>query len=442
MFELVKRIFARRQTTPERQPEVRHVRMGNTTMGVNIYAPEEMLKISTVWRCVNLIANSIATLPWQVRRPDSEGNAKILHGHDVARLLTVSPNPEMTAFSFRTTLVQHKLLYGNAYAEIERDGRGRPVALWPIAPDRVDPMRDESGVFYYRVSQPTGGVAEMEQEDIFHVPGMAWDGLRGYSILEVAMQSLGTSYAMDRFAGRYFGRGMQPSGVIEIPEGVVLDEEGFKRLRDEFEQKHQGWASAQGPLILDQGMKWASSMNDPDKGQFLDTRKFSVFDAARWFGVPPYLAFASDEEPRANVEAQGREFLMYGLDPHIVSFEQEANRKLFTGFRPQLETRMNVDEFQRGDLKVRAEYYTALRHLGVMSVNDIRRAEGLEKLGKEGDVRVMQVQFQPIGPDGAPTAPKTGEVGDAGEALPGMDAAPAPPDAPTNGSGKTNGATA
>jgi len=428
MANFLSRIFARRQVSPERQPEIRHVRMGNTTMGVNIYAPEEMLKISTVWRCVNLIANSIATLPWQVRKPDGNGNATIQRGHAIDRLLNVSPNPDMTAFSFRTTMMQHKLLYGNFYAEIEQDGAGRAVALWPIAPDRVDPVRTPGGKLLFRVAQPTGGAVEMDPQDIFHIPGMSWDGVRGYSILEVATQSLGTAYAMDRFAGRYFGRGMQPSGIIEVPEGVVLDEAGMKRLRDEMEQKHQGWANAQGALILDQGMKFAQSASDPDKGQFLDTRKFSVFDACRWFGVPPYLAFASDQEPRANVETQSREFLMYGLDPHIVSLEQEADRKLFFGYRPPLTTRMDTNEFQQGDLAARGEFYTKLRHLGVFSVNDILSIEGRDQIGPEGDHRVMQVQFQPIGPDGAPTAPKTGEAGMAGDAI-------APNPATTNGTG-------
>ena len=108
-----------RKVSPEKQPEIRHVRFGNTTIGVNIYAPEEMLKIAAVWRCVSLIATSIATLPWQIRKPDGKGNSAIVHGHNIERLLNVAPNPEMTAFSFKSTYIQHKLLYGTPGAEIE-----------------------------------------------------------------------------------------------------------------------------------------------------------------------------------------------------------------------------------------------------------------------------------------------------------------------------------
>lgn len=410
MLEALRRFFARRRVSPEWQPEIRHVRIGNVTVGVNIYKAEELLKVATVWRCVSLLSNSVATLPWHVVRPDSNGNRLIQRDHPIEKLLNVAPNPEMTAFSMRTTLMHHKLLYGNAYAEIEVDGAGRAVALWPIAPDRVDPVRDGSGAFYYRVSQPRGGIAEIDPEFIFHVPGLAWDGILGYSVLDVALQSLGGSYAMDRFAGRYFATGLQPSGVIEVPDGVELTPEGMKRLRDEFIDKHLGWQKAQGPLILDQGMKYNNAMHEPDKAQLLETRKFSVFDVCRWFGVPPYLAFASDEEPRANVETQSREFLMYGLDPHITAFEQEADRRLFFGFRPPLASHMDRSEFQRGDLQTQSAFFKEMRHLGVFSVNDILSELGKPTIGPEGDVRVMQVQFQPIGADGAPKAvPQAGQ---------------------------------
>ncbi len=428
MPNLLQRIFARRQVSPERQPEIRHVRFGNVTLGLNIYAPEEFLKVAAVWRCVSLISTSIATLPWQIRKPDGKGNSAIVHGHAIERLLNEAPNPEMTAFSFKSTFIQHKLLYGGAGAEIEQDGAGRAIALWPIAPDRIDPVRHADGSLLYRIAQPRGGVVEMAVEDMFYVPGLAWDGVRGYSILEVAMQNLGGAYAMDRFAGGFFGHGMQPGGIIEVPPGVILDEAGMKQLRDELEQKHQGWSNAQKTLILDQGMKFSQSSTDPQAGQFLDTRKFSVYDVCRWFGVPPYLAFASEQEPRANVEAQSREFLQYGLKPHITALEQEADRKLFFGYRGPLETKMDVNEFKRGDVKTTSEMITVGRSTGLLTIDDGLKMLGMEPVGGTvGASRHMQVQYQPIGPDGAPIAPKAGETGDAGL---------------TNGIDKTDGATA
>lgn len=430
------RIFGLRRVTPEYQPEVRHVRFGNVTVGVNIHAPEELLKVSTVWRCVNLKAGAVATLPWDVMRPTETGGRERVRapavGSEIARILNREPNPEMSAFLFRQTMVQHKLLYGNFYGEIEVNGAGRPVAIWPIAPDRVTPCRDENGDLFYQIGQSRGDMVELEPWQMFHVPGLSWDGIRGYSVLEVAMQSLGGFYAMERFAGRFFSSGMQTSGIIEVPEGLSLGPDGVERLRAEFKRRHQGWQAAQEPVIIDQGMTYKPGQSEPDKSQLLDTRKFSVFDACRWFGVPPYLAFASDEEPRANVETQSREFLMYGLDPEIVAIEQEADRKLFTEYRLDLTTRMNRDEFLRGDLKTRGEFYTAMRHLGVFSVNDILTLEGRDTIGSEGDVRVMQVQFQPIGPDGAPQQIEQPEP----DPVPGGTSPPGDPPPPN---GKANG---
>lgn len=438
MLEWLGRIFGRRQVGPEYQPEYRHVQFGNVTVGINVHAPEEFLKVSTVWRCVQLKSNAVATLPWDVMRPTAAGGKERVRkpaaGSEIADILNRRPNPEMTAFSFRTTVMQHKLLYGNFYGEIEFDMAGRPIAIWPIAPDRVEPCRDEVGSLFYRVSNPRGGMDEIDPSRVFHVPGLSWDGVRGYSVLEVGMQSLGGAYAMERFAGRYFGSGMQTSGIVEVPPGIVLGKDGVETLRAEFKRRFQGWQNAQEPVILDQGMKYTPAQTEPDKSQLLDTRKFSVFDVCRWFGVPPYLAFASDEEPRANVETQSREFLMYGLDPEIVALEQEADRKLFGAYKQDLTTRMNTDEFQRGDLKSRSEFYTAMRHLGVFSVNDILELEGRDTIGPEGDVRVMQVQFQPIGPDGAPAsiepqpAPEQDRQEDDGE-----DDIPPPPAAKMNG---------
>lgn len=402
MFDRLRRMFALRKTSPEYQPEYRHIPLGNVTVGVRMNAPEEALKVSTVWRCVNLLGNSVATLQWDVFRIGDMGTKTKQHGHDIERLLNDEPNPEMTAFQFKLTAMHHKLLYGNFYAEIERDAMGRARALWPIAPDRVDPCRDEYRQLYFRVANPTGGLIEMPPEDIFHVPGASWDGIRGYSILEVGAQSVGAAYTMDQFAGAFFANGMTPSGFVEVPEGVNLSPEALARLKDEFMRKHQGRANQGKPLILDQGMKWHQLAVDADKGQFLDTRKFTVYDICRWFGVPPYLAFASDEEPRANVETQSREFLQYGLDPHINAFQQEADRKLFTGYRPKLKTFMNVDEFLLADVKARSEYYTSMRQIGVLTVNQILQKEGYDPIGPEGDVRVMQVQYQPVGNDGAP----------------------------------------
>lgn len=390
----VGRFFAARRVSPERQPEIRLITFGDTTMAVPLARPEEALKVSTAWRCVSLISQSIAMLPWNVmRREAGTGNSAREFDHPVDFLLSSRPNDEMTAFSFRQTMVSHILLYGNAYAEIERDVSGRPMALWPIAPDRVEPYRLETGELIYRVMQPTGGIAALSKADIWHVPGLAWDGIRGYSVLEVGASAVSAALGMDRFAGAYFAQGMRPSGVIQSPN--KMSPEALKNLKETMAESHGGWRNAHKPLILDAGMAWQQVSDTPENAQFIDTRKFTVVDICRWFGVPPYLAFHADSEPRANVETQSREFLMYGLMPRIAPMEQETDRKLFVVPR-RYYSKMNVNSFQRGDAQARGEYYKMMRDIGAFSVNDVLRAEDMDTIGPEGDVRTMQMQYVPI----------------------------------------------
>lgn len=387
------RMFARK-VAPERYIDYRFVPFGNATFRLS--APEDALKVATAWRCVSLISETIAALEWEVKRRNADGTSQSGVGGDVQWLLNNEPNREMGAFDLRRTLGSHMLTYGNGYAEIQRDGRGRATALWPIGPDRIEPQRDEYGTLYYRVSNPQGGFAALPAGDVYHIKRLGWDGIKGYSVMEVAAGTLRAAAEMDSFAGSYFANGMQPSGVISVPREVKLSPEGKKMLEADFRARHQGPNKAGTPLILDGGMTYSHASSTPEQGQFLDTRKFTVYDVCRWFGVPPYLAFASDQQPRANVETQSREFYSYGLLPHIKSWEQEANRKLLSREFGGLYSQMNTDELLRGDYTTLAAYYQTMRQIGVFTVNDVLRQEGMDTIGPEGDVRVMQSQNVPI----------------------------------------------
>jgi len=391
------RLFARK-IAPEMQPEIRFVRIGSVT--TRLSRPEDALKISTAWRCVTLLSNTQAALQWEVERVGEDGKRTVQPKNRVAWLLGHEPNPEMGALDFRRTLHSHALLWGNGYAEIQRNNRGEAEALWPIGPDRVEPMRDYDGRLFYQVSNPRGGFSELDPRDVFHVRGPGWDGVRGYSVLEVGATALNGANGMEGFASTYFANGMQPSGVITVPKEAALSEEAFRRLQAEVAEKHQGAANAGKPIILDKGMTWSASSADPEKAQFVDARKFAVTDVCRWFGVPPYLAFDTDEQPRANVETQSREFWQFGLLPWITAFEQEANRKLLNSEWGGLRARMNTDELLRGDYKTLAGYYRTMRQIGVFTVNDVLRMEGMPTIGAEGDVRHMQEQNRPVGEAG------------------------------------------
>lgn len=401
-FGAVGRIFAR-VTAPRKIDGVTLVPIGNTIAGVRLWDPQEALKLAAVYRCVDLISSTVAILPWNVLMRDADGQGRPAPDHPVTWILKHEANAEMTAFDFQKALVANLLLEGNGYAEIERNNRGAPIALWLLDPQRVMPARTNAGRLVYEVTQRLGDKVIVPAEDMFHVHGLAWDGLVGYSVLDVARRSIATAMAQDESTARFFGQGMRPVGFLKTKGKISAD--GLASLLRTIEDNFTGVRNHGRPIPLDQDMTWEKMQADPQEAQLLDLKKFSVVEMCRWFGVPPHMAMDLERATFTNIESQGQEFLNYGLMPRIVPMEQEADRKLLRSNRGGAYTKKNVNALVRGDMEKRGAYFQHMRNMGVFTVNDILRLEDMPTIGPEGDVRVMQVQYQPIGKDGAPEAP-------------------------------------
>ena len=419
-MSLLTRIFARRKASPtpnmDLERRIWHDYYDYGEESEVWWWPEQSLKVAAVWRCVNIVCNALSSIPWRVMRIEEDGRMQDKM-HPLHQLLEISPNEEMTPASFRETMISHILLHGNAYAEIVRDNRGYPQEMWLIAPDRVEPRRNEMGRLEYKISQSGGQMVYLKPNEIFHVPGLSFDGIRGYSILDVADRSLSNALRIDKFTSNYFKHAMQPSGVIMLSPDIQATEETIVRIQNAF--KRYIGSNGNKPFIADAGTDYRPIQHTPEQAQFLETRLFMIREICRLFGVPPYMVFASDSNPRANVEQQNREFIHQTLMPLGTKIEQEANRKLIL-FPRRYTTSFDYKEMTRGDMSTRAEWQNKLRMIGVLSVNEIREMEGLESIGKEGDFRVSQVQLQPIDPEtGSPAAPpdlSTGQPGQSGEA--------------------------
>lgn len=385
--------FFNRITKPQRIDSV-IVPFGSTMLGVKIRSQQEVLKLAAVWRCVNLISSSIAMLPWHVFKLDEDGNSTRLVGNDVDWLLHTQPSEDSGAFHFRQTIFAHVLIDGNGYAEIERDNRNRPIALWLIDPERVEPFRTQKGKIAYEVLQDDGGKVIIPAADMFHLHGLSWDGLRGYSVLEVAAGSMSTAMAQDQFLGGFFAQGMRPAGFIKSKGKMGLD--ALKVVVESLKENHSGVRKFWKPIPLDAELEWQPMTMNMDDAQFIDLRKFTVLDICRWFGVPPHKVMDLDRATFSNIEHQGTEFVTDALLPRIVPAEQEANIKLLTKSRGGLFSKMNVNALMRGDMKARAEFYQIMRNIGVYTPNMILRKEDENTFGPKGDVRVMQSQYVPL----------------------------------------------
>ena len=438
LLSRLREFFAARQTNSQNPTRgQRIVYVESTIAGVRAN-PDTVLEISAVWACVNVIAKSVAQLPWRAHKLVGPDSSEIAAG-PLDDLLNVRPNPEMSAFTFRETLIWHLELWGNAYAEIERDAGGRPVALWPIEPDRVTPRRrlDGSRALYYQVRNEYGPVTDLDPGDMFHVHGPGWNGIEGYRTTAYAAQSLGLTMALERYGAAFFGQGAQLGGVI-INKNTNLKDEGRRALLAEFNQRHQGPDKAHRWQYLDGNMDVKQLAAPPNAAQMIESRGFQVMEVCRWFGVPPHKVADLMRATNNNIEHQGIEFVTDGVLPRTVKLEQEASYKLIgpRNTLPQKRfTRIDVRSLQRGDLAGRSAFYESMFDRGVFSPNDIRHAEGMNPIpdAEGGNKRFVMVNMQTLESAGTPE-PK-GEPPDA-PGTPDDD----DPRAPEPGGGSQSGA--
>lgn len=310
-------------------------------------------------------------------------------------LLHDEPNPEMTSFVFRETLMTHLLLWGNAYAQIIRNGKGEVLALYPLMPDRMSVDRDERGRLYYEYTvnsddAPTmkGSTVRLQPADVLHIPGLGFDGLVGYSPIAMAKNAIGMAIACEEYGAKFFANGAQPSGVLEHP-GTIKDP---SRVRESWTQTFGGSQNANKVAVLEEGMKYTPISISPDQAQFLETRKFQINEIARIFRVPPHMVGDLEKSSFSNIEQQSLEFVKYTLDPWVSRWEQSMVRSLLTAEeKKQYFIKFNVDGLLRGDYQSRMNGYATARQNGWMSANDIRELENMDLIPEElgGDLYLI-----------------------------------------------------
>jgi HK97 family phage portal protein len=395
-------INAERQTVDPRTPLTYRVPYRPYTQAGVIMTADRAVTISSVWACVRFLSQTVAMLPWRVKREVDDG-AEIQRTHPVDFLLYKRSSPEWSSMQLRETLLSWCLLRGNGYAEIERSIDGRPIALWPIHPDRVTVMRDiETNDLYYEVTGERGGTVYLDPMDMFHVRGMG-DGPVGLSVIAYAAESLGWVKAAQVFGSSFFGRGANPSGIVKMKK--PLSPEGLGKLRAEFGELYGGPRNQNSIAVLDNEMDWQSISTVPEQAQFIQTQQHLIDEVCRWFGVPPHKIYHLLRATFSNIEHQSIEVVVDSVMPWAKRFEDEANYKLFGNNRGKLYSDIDIRELLRGDTAARMAYYAGLRNIGAVNVNEIRHAEGMNGIGPDGDKYTLQsgmTTLEKIGEDPAP----------------------------------------
>ena len=360
---------------------------GRTVSGQSVNERSAM-QMSAVYACVRILAESVASLPLHFYQYNDTGGKEKAVNHPLYWLLHDEPNPEMSSFSFRETLMTHLLLWGNAYAQIIRNGRGEVIALYPLMPDRMTVDRDARGRIYYEYTRSDSdantlgkkSTVILSPEDVFHIPGLGFDGLVGYSPIAMAKQAIGMGLACDEYGAAFYQNGAQPGGVLEHPN-VLKDP---KRVRESWNAIYQGSRNAHRIAVLEEGMTYKPISISPEQAQFLETRKFQIDEIARIFRVPPHMIGDLEKSSFSNIEQQSLEFVKYTLAPWISRWEQAIQRSLLLmSERMRYFARFNVEGLLRGDYQSRMNGYAVARQNGWMSANDIRELESLDMIPDE-----------------------------------------------------------
>ena len=380
--------------------------MGSTTSGKAV-TERSAMQMTAVYSCVRILAEAVAGLPLHLYRYKEDSGKEKAIDHPLYLLLHDEPNPEMSSFVFRETLMTHLLLWGNAYAQIIRNGKGEVIALYPLMPNKMTVDRDSQGRLYYQYTRsseeaPTmkGAIVNLLPSDVLHIPGLGFDGLVGYSPIAMAKNAIGMAIACEEYGAKFFANGAAPGGVLEHP-GTIKDPQ---RVRESWQSTFGGSGNANKIAVLGEGMKYTPIGISPEQAQFLETRKFQINEIARIFRVPPHMVGDLEKSSFSNIEQQSLEFVKYTLEPWLVRWEQSIQRTLFSAEeKKQYFAKFNVEGLLRGDYASRMNGYATARQNGWMSANDIRELENLDRIPAEdgGDLYLINGNMLPLGNAGA-----------------------------------------
>ena len=348
---------------------------GTSGAGKTVTA-QSAIQLSTVYACVRVISETIASLPLGVYESTDAGNRKATE-HPLYRLLHDEPNGEMTSFVLREVMLAHLLIYGNSYCQIIRSGKNGIVGIYPLLPDHMDVDRDSKGSLTYTYTTSDGKVIGLKSPQVLHIPGLGFDGIMGYSPIALEKSAIGLGLAAEEYGSKFFANGARPSGVLTHPNTV----KNPKALRESWNAAYGGSGNANRVAVIEEGMTFTPLSIPNNEAQFLETRKFQVDEICRIFRVPPHLVGNLEHATFSNIEHMSIDFAVHTIRPWLVRIEQSMNRALFSDRdKGRFYVQFNIDGLMRGDYKSRMEGYSIGRQNGWLSANDIREMENMNPI--------------------------------------------------------------
>lgn len=354
--------------------------------GINVNEKTAM-KFSAVFACIRILSETLASTPiilYQDRKVGDKTSGKNrIVDHPLYDILKVAPNDKMPSMVFKETMMSHIVSSGNGYAQIRKNRKGEIYDLnilpWTQTEVREDLITGE--IEYW--TNDRGKFIKLSPGEVFHIPGLGFKGIKGYSPIRMAMEAVGLGLAAETFAASFYANGANVSGIAEYPG--KLKDESYKRFKQDFSEAYSGLGKAKKVMFLEEGLKFHQITIPQNEAQFIETRKFQIEEIARIYRIPLHLLQNLDRATNNNIEHQSLEFVMYTMLPWFRRWEEYISFKLLTKEerRKGIFAEFLVTALLRGDVKSRAMFYQFMRQNGIMNADEIRELENMNP--QEGD---------------------------------------------------------
>lgn len=325
-------------------------------------------KVSAVFACVNLISNTIASLPFNLYRETDQG--MLLQGGLLNDLVSRRPNESYNSFNFRKAMITQLLLRGNAYVLPMRSGAN--LSGLELIDTELVQIDTTSGVLKYKVYLTTGVTMNLDADQIIHIKYWTFDGINGVSPIVYAKEIIGSSMAATAHMGGFYGNGGMPKGVLQL-QGTIKDPDRIKAIGAQWDQLNK--ENKGRTAVLTEGAEYKPVAANFQESQLIESLKFSVEEICRLYSVPPHKIGHMEGAGYANsIEAQNAQFVSDCIRPLIEAIEMEFSNKLLNGNRRFV---MDLKALMRGDIQTEVQRNVSYWNIGAMSANEIRRMEGL-----------------------------------------------------------------
>lgn len=373
--------------------------------GVQV-TPKSVISLTAMWRAVNILSETIASLPFEVIEQLPGGDIRIATEHPIYQVINVEPNQLYTSFTYRHTSMAHACIHGNWISVLNRNARTNQVSsLTIVDASKVEPViirNEETGAdeLFYRVKYMD---KTFPASDVIHIPNLSFSGIAGLNPMSIHQDNFGMGLAGRDYINTYFKNGTMIGGWIEYPD--TLEDQQYNRMKSSFRLEYGGADNAGTTPILEGGAKYHKINASLGDAQSIEAQKFNIEDISRITGVPVHMLQSLDRATFNNIEQLSLEFATYTIRPWVKRIEQEFNRKIFREQdKGRYKVRLNMDALLRADSEGRANMYKTLWGMGAISVNEIRRMEKMNSV-ENGDMRFIPLNMAHITPDGQITNP-------------------------------------